>query len=223
MVSVTLYGRPWRLLILLLPDDARLAPPRMADTSMGGIISGIVASALLVIMEVTLTLELNGRDHRVLGKGMEVVPVGMMLAGRKAPAHKGLKPLPPAPPPPLTRQRDKGGGVGMMPLKVALSKEVPRTLVVLESDPRGFASKVVVMKTGSPPTATEAVATKAKLVGRSTPTSRPEKVREEEGGEEEEGSPPGENRGEGTPPDTNSPAMAIARGSGRSNGWIGCM
>ena len=185
---MTLYGIPWRLLLLLLlllPDDATLVPPRTADTSMGGIISGSVASALFVIMEVTLTLELNGRDHKVLGKGVEVVPAGMMLAGREAPAHKGFKPLLPAPPPPLIRQRDKGGGVGMIPLKVALSKEVPRTLVVLERDPRGFASKVVEMKTGSPPTATEAVATKAKLVGRSTPTSSPEKVREEE----EEGSP----------------------------------
>ena len=74
------------MLLLLNPEDVALTPPSMVDTSMGGIISGSVASAWAVKMDVTLTLELSGRDHRVLGRGVEMLP-GMMLAGREAPAH----------------------------------------------------------------------------------------------------------------------------------------
>jgi len=179
VVSVTLYENPWRLLMLLLlpPEDVALAPPSMVDTSMGGIISGSVASALAAMMDVTLTLELSGRDHRVQGRGVEMVPV-IMLAGREAPAHWGIQPLPPASPQ-LTRHKDKGGSDGVIPIKVTLSKVVPRMLVVFERDARGLARRAVVIKIGSPSAATVAVATNAKFVGRSKPISSPEKVREE--------------------------------------------
>jgi len=69
----------------------------------------------------------------------------------------------------------------VIPLKVTLSKEVPRMLVVFVWDAKGLARRVVVIKIGRPPTDTAAVATKANLVGRSKPTSSPENVREEGG------------------------------------------